>query len=198
MLYAKPFAKLVEELNKMPGIGPKSAQRLALYILRLPEEEAERIREAIKVVKEKMTYCSVCFNITDNNLCLVCEDERRDHSLVCVVEEARDILALEKSGEYRGIYHVLQGALNPLEGINPEDLRIKELLMRIKKEEIKEIILATNPNLEGEATAMYLAKLIKPSGVKVSRIAHGLPVGSSLDYADEVTLIKAMEGRREM
>lgn len=198
MLYAKPFAKLVEELNKMPGIGPKSAQRLALYILRLPEEEAERIREAIKVVKEKMTYCSVCFNITDNNLCLVCEDERRDHSLVCVVEEARDILALEKSGEYRGIYHVLQGALNPLEGINPEDLRIKELLRRIKKEEIKEIILATNPNLEGEATAMYLAKLIKPSGVKVSRIAHGLPVGSSLDYADEVTLIKAMEGRREM
>jgi len=198
MLYAKPFAKLVEELNKMPGIGPKSAQRLALYILRLPEEEAERIREAIKVVKEKMTYCSVCFNITDNNLCSVCEDERRDHSLVCVVEEARDILALEKSGEYRGIYHVLQGALNPLEGINPEDLRIKELLMRIKKEEIKEIILATNPNLEGEATAMYLAKLIKPSGVKVSRIAHGLPVGSSLDYADEVTLIKAMEGRREM
>jgi len=198
MLYAKPFAKLVEELNKMPGIGPKSAQRLALYILRLPEEEAERIREAIKVVKEKMTYCSVCFNITDNNLCSVCEDERRDHSLVCVVEEARDILALEKSGEYKGIYHVLQGALNPLEGINPEDLRIKELLMRIKKEEIKEIILATNPNLEGEATAMYLAKLIKPSGVKVSRIAHGLPVGSSLDYADEVTLIKAMEGRREM
>jgi len=198
MLYAKPFAKLVEELNKMPGIGPKSAQRLALYILRLPEEEAERIREAIKVVKEKMTYCSVCFNITDNNLCSVCEDERRDHSLVCVVEEARDILALEKSGEYRGTYHVLQGALNPLEGINPEDLRIKELLMRIKKEEIKEIILATNPNLEGEATAMYLAKLIKPSGVKVSRIAHGLPVGSSLDYADEVTLIKAMEGRREM
>lgn len=198
MLYAKPFAKLVEELNRMPGIGPKSAQRLALYILRLPEEEAERIREAIKVVKEKMTYCSVCFNITDNNLCSVCEDERRDHSLVCVVEEARDILALEKSGEYRGIYHVLQGALNPLEGINPEDLRIKELLMRIKKEEIKEIILATNPNLEGEATAMYLAKLIKPSGVKISRIAHGLPVGSSLDYADEVTLIKAMEGRREM
>ncbi len=198
MLYAKPFAKLVEELNKMPGIGPKSAQRLALYILRLPEEEAERIREAIKVVKEKMTYCSVCFNITDNNLCSVCEDERRDHSLVCVVEEARDILALEKSGEYRGTYHVLQGALNPLEGINPEDLRIKELLMRIKKEEIKEIILATNPNLEGEATAMYLVKLIKPSGVKVSRIAHGLPVGSSLDYADEVTLIKAMEGRREM
>jgi len=198
MLYAKPFAKLVEELNKMPGIGPKSAQRLALYILRLPEEEAERIREAIKVVKEKMTYCSVCFNITDNNLCSVCEDKRRDHSLVCVVEEARDILALEKSGEYKGIYHVLQGALNPLEGINPEDLRIKELLMRIKKEEIKEIILATNPNLEGEATAMYLAKLIKPSGVKVSRIAHGLPVGSSLDYADEVTLIKAMEGRREM
>ena len=198
MLYAKPFAKLVGELNKMPGIGPKSAQRLALYILRLPEEEAERIREAIKVVKEKMTYCSVCFNITDNNLCSACEDERRDHSLVCVVEEARDILALEKSGEYKGIYHVLQGALNPLEGINPEDLRIKELLMRIKKEEIKEIILATNPNLEGEATAMYLAKLIKPSGVKVSRIAHGLPVGSSLDYADEVTLIKAMEGRREM
>jgi len=198
MLYAKPFAKLVEELNKMPGIGPKSAQRLALYILRLPEEEAERIREAIKVVKEKMTYCSVCFNITDNNLCSVCEDERRDHSLVCVVEEARDILALEKSGEYKGTYHVLQGALNPLEGINPEDLRIKELLMRIKKEEIKEIILATNPNLEGEATAMYLVKLIKPSGVKVSRIAHGLPVGSSLDYADEVTLIKAMEGRREM
>jgi len=198
MLYAKPFAKLVEELNKMPGIGPKSAQRLALYILRLPEEEAERIREAIKVVKEKMTYCSVCFNITDNNLCSVCEDKRRDHSLVCVVEEARDILALEKSGEYKGIYHVLQGALNPLEGINPEDLRIKELLMRIKKEEIKEIILATNPNLEGEATAMYLVKLIKPSGVKVSRIAHGLPVGSSLDYADEVTLIKAMEGRREM
>ena len=198
MLYAKPFAKLVEELNKMPGIGPKSAQRLALYILRLPEEEAERIREAIKVVKEKMTYCSVCFNITDNNLCSVCEDKRRDHSLVCVVEEARDILALEKSGEYKGIYHVLQGALNPLEGINPEDLRIKELLMRIKKEEIKEIILATNPNLEGEATAMYLVKLIKPSGVKVSRIAQGLPVGSSLDYADEVTLIKAMEGRREM
>ena len=182
----------------MPGVGPKSAQRIAFYLLKLPKEDAQRLAHAITEVKERISFCTRCFNIAEGELCSLCLDERRDSTLVCVVEEPRDIVAVEKTQEFRGRYHVLQGAINPIEGIGPEQLRVKELLTRLADEGIVEVILCTNPNIEGEATAMYLARLLKPLGVRVTRIASGLPVGGDLEYADELTLGLALEGRREV
>ncbi|MEW6188753.1 MAG: recombination mediator RecR [Actinomycetota bacterium] len=198
MYYVTPVANLIEELSKLPGIGPKSAQRLAFYMLKAPPADVKKLAEAILKVKEKIKFCKICFNVTDEEICQYCRDTERDRSIICVVEEPRDIVALEKTGEFKGLYHVLQGAISPIEGISPEDIKIGELLKRLKGQEVKEVVIATNPNIEGEATAMYLAKLIKPLGVKVTRIASGLPVGGDLEYADEVTLGKALEGRREM
>lgn len=197
-MYATPVANLIEELSKLPGIGPKSAQRLAFYLLKVGREEARNLADAIIRVKDKVKFCPVCWNVTDEDLCEFCKDEKRDSSIVCVVEEPRDIVAIEKTGEFKGRYHVLGGAISPIDGIGPEDLRIKELLGRLNNGRIKEIVLATNPNIEGEATAMYLAKLIRPLGVRVTRLASGLPVGGDLEYADEVTLGSALKGRREM
>ena len=188
--------RLIEELAKMPGIGRKTAQRITFYILKETKEEAASLAQAILDVKDKVKYCSICFNITESDPCWICLDGKRDKTSICVVEEANDVLALEKTAEYKGLYHVLGGALSPLDGIGPDNLRIKELLTRLK-DDVKEVILATNPNVEGEATAIYLSKLIKPLGVKVTRIARGLPVGGDLEYADQVTLTKAMEGRTE-
>jgi len=182
----------------MPGVGPKSAQRIAFYLLKLPKEDAQRLAHAINEVKERISFCTRCFNIAEGELCGLCLDERRDPTLVCVVEEPRDIVAVEKTQEFRGRYHVLQGAINPIEGVGPEQLRVKELLARLDTEGIVEVILCTNPNIEGEATAMYLARLLKPLGLKVTRIASGLPVGGDLEYADELTLGRALEGRREV
>jgi len=191
-------ARLIEELHKLPGIGPKSAQRLAYFLLRSSEEEARALAEAIVAVKEKIIFCSVCQNITESTPCPICQDEERDHTKICVVEEPLDILALERTRGYNGLYHVLHGVLSPMEGIGPDELRIKELLARLQGGSIQEIILATNPNLEGEATAMYLHRLIAPLGIKVTRLARGLPFGSDLEYADEVTLTRALEGRQEV
>jgi len=196
--YAAPVAMLIDELAKLPGIGPKSAQRLAFYLLKVSPGEAGRLVNAIVDVKEKIGFCGVCFNITEGDVCELCQDFNRDDSLLCVVEEPRDIIALEKAGNFKGRYHVLGGAISPIEGIGPGDLKIKELLNRLKDGKIKEIVIATNPNIEGEATAMYIAKLVKPLEIRVTRIASGLPVGGDLEYADEVTLGKALEGRREM
>lgn len=197
-MYATPVANLIEELSKLPGIGPKSAQRLAFYLLKIKPEEAKSLADAIVCVKDKVRFCPVCWNVTDEDLCEFCKDEKRDSSIICVVEEPRDIVAIEKTGEFKGGYHVLGGAISPIDGIGPEDLRIKELLGRLNDGRIKEIVLATNPNIEGEATAMYLAKLIRPLEVRVTRLASGLPVGGDLEYADEVTLGSALKGRREM
>lgn len=196
--YAGPVAGLIEELSKLPGIGPKTAQRLAFFILKAPADDAKKLARAIDEVKDKIRFCEECFNVTDQVKCEFCRNTSRDQSVICVVEEPRDIVALEKTGEFKGLYHVLQGAISPIEGIGPDDIRVKELLKRLSEHDVKEIIIATNPNIEGEATAMYLAKLVKPLGVKVSRIASGLPVGGDLEYADEVTLGRALEGRREM
>ncbi|MBI2844385.1 MAG: recombination protein RecR [Armatimonadetes bacterium] len=198
MYYAKPLAKLVGELEKLPGIGPKSAQRLAFHILRSPEDEGRRLAEAITEVKSQIRLCSVCFNFTDRDTCDVCRDPKRDRSLLCVVAEPRDLVAMEKTNEYKGLYHVLGGVISPMDGIGPDMLKIRELTSRLDKDGIKEIILATNPTVEGDTTAMYLAGLIKPFGIKVTRIAHGMPVGGDLDYADQATLIQALEWRREM
>jgi len=189
---------LIEELGKLPGIGPKSAARLAYYLLRMPEAEARALAEAIIAVKDKTVLCSSCQNITDSDPCTICTSEERDHSIICVVEEPLDILALERTGRYKGLYHVLHGVLSPMDGIGPEDLKIKEFLERIKTGSVKEVILATNPNLEGEATAMYIQKLLSPLGLRLTRLARGLPVGGDLEYADEVTLTHALEGRQEM
>ena len=196
--YAGPVAKLIEEFAKLPGIGPKTAQRLAFYILNSPHEMGSSLAEAIVEAREKITYCSVCCNLTDKDICHICGDVKRNNGVICVVEEARDVVAMEKTREFKGKYHVLQGAISPLDGVGPESLKIKELLSRLKEEKVEEIILATNPNIEGEATAMYLARLLKPLGLKITRIAHGLPVGGDLEYADEVTLSRALEGRREI
>jgi recombination protein RecR len=193
----EPLIKLIEELQRLPGIGPKGAQRLAFHILRTPREETDRLAEALRDVKERVTYCSVCNNITDTDPCAYCRNDARNHSVICVVEEPQNVSAVERSREFRGVYHVLMGALSPLQGIGPDDLKIKGLLSRVGKG-VTEIILATNPNVEGEATAIYLARLLKPLGVKVTRIAMGVPVGSDLEYADEVTMHKALEGRREV
>lgn len=194
--YAKPLTKLINELGRLPGIGGKTAQRLAFHILSLPDEEARSIADAIVNAKMKMKYCSVCGNLTDADPCSICRDTKREQDVICVVENPRDVLAIERVREYRGQYHVLHGAISPMEGIGPDDINLKSLLIRLQQNDIKEIILATNPNIEGEATAMYITKLIKPTGIKVSRIAHGIPVGGDLEYADEETLLKALEGRR--
>jgi recombination protein RecR len=194
---SQSISKLIDELAKMPGIGPKSAQRLAFYILKVSEEQALSLSSAIKAVKEKVQYCSVCFNLTEENPCVICRNETRDSTIICVVEEPNDVLALEKIGEYRGHYHVLGGALSPLDGVGPDDLHIKELLDRLSPG-VKEVILATNPNVEGEATALYLMKLIKPLKVRVTRVARGLPVGGDLEYADQATLTRALEDRVEL
>jgi recombination protein RecR len=189
--------KLIEEFSRFPGIGKKTAQRMAFFVLKQRKEEAQALSQAILDVKNKVSYCSVCFNITEDDPCSVCKDVKRDKSMVCVVEEANDVVALEKTNQYKGLYHVLGGVLSPLDGIGPEDLKVKELLSRLKKKGIKEVIIATNPSTEGEATAIYLSKLIKPLGVKVTRIARGLPAGGDLEYADQTTLANALEGRVE-
>ncbi len=196
-MFAGPVQDLVDALTRLPGIGPKTAQRLAFHILKADAAEARRLSEAIAAVKEKTRFCARCFNISTAELCEYCASDRRDGSLVCVVEEVRDIVSIEKTGEFRGRYHVLGGAISPIDGVGPDDLHIAELLARISAEKIAEIIVATNPNVEGEATGMYLARLISPLGVKITRIASGLPVGGDLEYADEVTLGRALEGRRE-
>src|SRR5476651_1984248 len=197
-LYEGPVQALIDELGRLPGIGPKSAQRIAFYLLKAAPEDAKRLARVIVEAKDRVSWCRTCFNIAEGELCAYCRDDRRDPTLICVVEEPRDIVAVERTGEYRGRYHVLQGAISPIEGVGPEQLRVEELLARIPAEEISEVILATNPNIEGEATAMYLARLLKPAGLRVTRIASGLPVGGDLEYADEVTLGRAFEGRREV
>jgi recombination protein RecR len=193
---AEPVARLIEEFHKLPGIGPKTAQRLTFHLLRMPDEQARALAEAIVEVKERIGFCSVCFNITESDPCWICRGSR-DKTTICVVEEPLDVLALERTGAFKGLYHVLHGAISPMEGIGPEELRIRELLGRLR-DGVTEVIVATNPNLEGEATAMYLSKLLGPLGVKITRLARGLPAGSDLEYADEVTLTRAIEGRREL
>jgi recombination protein RecR len=192
-----PLLRLIEELQRLPGIGPKGAQRLAFHILKTPREQADRLVDAVRDVKERVTYCSICHNITDADPCAFCRSGERDQHVICVVEEPQNVAAIEKTREFKGVYHVLLGALSPLQGIGPDDLKIKSLLQRVGAD-AREVILATNPNVEGEATAIYLARLLKPLGVKVTRIAMGVPVGSDLDYADEITMHKALEGRREV
>ena len=196
--YAKPLNRLIGEMSKLPGIGGKTAQRLAFHILSMEDKEAFSLAEAIQDAKRSMRYCSVCGNLTESDPCSICSDDARDRSVICVVENARDVVSMEKIREYKGQYHVLHGAISPMDGIGPEDINLKSLITRLQDERVKELILATNPTIEGEATAMYIARLIKPSGIKVTRIAHGVPVGGDLEYADEVTLLKAMEGRREL
>jgi recombination protein RecR len=198
MTRIEPLVRLTGELQKLPGIGAKSAQRLAFHLLKQSREEADQLCDAIRDVKERIVHCSVCSNITDCDPCFYCTDPGRDRRLLCVVEDPHNVDAIEKTGDFRGAYHVLMGALSPLKGIGPDDLRIAGLLERVGGGEVAEVILATNPNVEGEATAIYLARLLKPLGVRVSRIAMGVPVGSDLEYADEITMLKAMEGRREM
>lgn len=195
---AAPLARLIDEFYKLPGIGPKSAQRLAYYLLRMPLAEARTLAEAILEVKEKVILCSTCQNVTEVDPCRVCADEQRDRSVICVVEEPLDILAIERTQSYHGLHHVLHGVISPMDGIGPEDLKVAELLQRLRSGEVQEVILATNPNLEGEATSMYLTRLLRPLGVRVTRLARGLPVGGDLEYADNVTLASALEGRQEM
>jgi len=195
---AAPVARLIEEFHKLPGVGPKSAQRLTYYLLRAPAEEARALAQAILEVKEKTVLCSVCQNIADSDPCAICSNSERDHSAICVVEEPLDILALERAAAYKGLYHVLHGVISPMDGVGPEDLKVQELLSRLRSGDVHEVIMATNPNLEGEATAMYIARLISPLGVKVTRLARGLPVGADLEYADNVTLARALEGRQEV
>lgn len=197
-MYTLSVQALIDELGKLPGIGPKSAQRVAFHILKIDKGDALRLADAIRTAKENSTWCKSCFNLTDRELCTICRDEKRDRSTICVVEEPKDVVAIEKTREYHGLYHVLQGSLNPIDGVGPEQIRIKELLMRLSDEAVKEIILCTNPNLEGEATAMYISRLVGPSGISVTRIASGLPVGGDLEYADELTLGRALEGRHKM
>ena len=194
----EPVARLIEEFRRLPGIGPKTASRLTFFLLRAPAEQAVSLAEALRQLRERITFCSTCFNITEQSPCPICRDEERDRSLVCVVEEPLDVLAIERTREYRGLYHVLHGAISPMEGIGPEDLRIRELISRLRAEPVEEVILATNPSLEGEATAMYLHRQLAPLGVRVTHLARGLPVGGDLEYADVITLARALEGRREM
>ena len=196
--YAKPLNRLINELAKLPGIGGKTAQRLAFHILSMDDKSAMELAEAISDAKRSMTYCSVCGNLTDTDPCAICADESRDKSVICVVESPKDVVAMEKIREYRGYYHVLHGAISPMLGIGPDDIKLKELMQRLTKDEVKEVIIATNSSLEGETTAMYISKLIKPTGIRVSRIASGVPVGGDLEYIDEVTLLRALEGRVEL
>ena len=197
MSLPEPLTRLIEELQRLPGIGPKGAQRLAFHILKTPREHADRLADAVRDVKARVTYCSICSNITDRDPCGFCSDTARDPHVICVVEEPQNVSAIEKTRDFKGLYHVLMGAISPLQGIGPDDLKIKSLLARVT-DGVSEIILATNPTVEGEATAIYLARLLKPLGVKVTRIATGVPVGSDLEYADEITVHKALEGRREV
>ncbi|MGH7276247.1 MAG: recombination mediator RecR [Candidatus Rokuibacteriota bacterium] len=196
--YPEPVARLIEALQRLPGIGPKTAQRLTFFLLKRPVDEVRELSESLVAVKEKIVYCRTCFNVTDEDPCRICADPARDGRLLCVVEEPNDLMAMERTGEYRGRYHVLLGALSPLDGIGPDELKVRELLTRLETDPVREVILATNPNVEGDATAIYLAKLLRPLDLRVTRIARGLPVGGDLEYADEVTLTRALEGRREM
>lgn len=195
--YVDPVARLINEFEKLPGIGHKTAQRLAYYVLNMSKGAVDGLVDAITDAKQRIRYCNECFNMTDKELCSICSNQERDKALICVVADPKDLIAMEKTREFNGVYHVLHGTISPMAGIGPEDIRIKELLLRLK-EDVKEVILATDPNIEGEATAMYVSKLIKPLGIKVTRIAHGIPVGGDLEYTDEVTLTKALEGRREL
>ncbi|RED54990.1 recombination mediator RecR [Cohnella lupini] len=198
MFYPEPIAKLIESFSRLPGIGPKTAARLAFYVLRMKEEDVIDFAKALVNVKRNLTYCTICCNITDTDPCRICSDKSRDVSVICVVQEPKDLVAMERTREFNGHYHVLNGAISPMDGLGPDDIRIAELVRRLGDERVQELILATNPNIEGEATAMYLSRLVKPFGIKVTRIAHGLPVGGDLEYADEVTISKALEGRREL
>jgi recombination protein RecR len=198
MHYPEPISKLIDSFMKLPGIGPKTAVRLAFFVLTMKEDTVLEFAKALVDVKRNIRYCTICGHITDTDPCNICKDERRDRTTICVVQDPKDVIAMEKMKEYNGLYHVLHGAISPMEGIGPEDIKIAELLKRLQDETIQEVILATNPNIEGEATAMYISRLLKPTGIKVTRIAHGLPVGGDLEYADEVTLSKALEGRREL
>ncbi len=198
MLYSQSLSKLIDMFKKMPGIGHKSAVRLAYNIISMSDDEIKDVITTIKNAKEKTKYCSVCQNLTEDDPCDICSNEKRDRTTICVMESPKDVVALEKTREYYGLYHVLHGAISPMDGVGPEDLKIKELVMRVADGDVKEVILANNPSIEGEATAMYISKLLKPFGVKISRIAFGLPVGGDLEYADEVTIAKALEGRREL
>jgi recombination protein RecR len=196
--YPKPMGKLIGELSKLPGIGPKTARRLSFYILGQPKSDVKTLADALIEAREKTNYCSNCNHLTEGDTCTFCQSEDRDRSSICVVESPRDVVAMEKTGEYNGLYHVLHGAISPMDGIGPDEIKIRSLIPRLEQDQVQEVIVATDPNAEGDATAMYLAKLIKPLGVKVTRIAHGIPVGGDLEYADEVTLSKALEGRREL
>ena len=196
--FSPPLENLIRELSKLPGIGGKTAQRLAFHILSLPDSQVQALAGAITTAKNTMKYCSVCGNLTDRDPCSICSDEKRDRSVICVVENARNVAAMERMKEYHGLYYVLHGAISPIEGIGPEDINLKQLIIRLQDSEVQEVILATNPTIEGEATAMYAARLIKPSGIKVTRIAHGVPVGGDLEYTDEVTLSRAMDGRQDL
>ena len=197
-MFEGPIQDLIDELSRLPGIGPKSAQRLAFYIVKAPAEDARRLSEALVAAKERVRFCTECFAVSEGDRCRICRDPGRDPTIICVVEESKDQAAIEKAGVIKGRYHVLGGAISPLEGVGPDDLRVQELLDRVQRDGVQEVILATNPNLEGNATAMYVAALVRPSGVRVTRLASGLPVGGDLEYADEVTLGQALEGRREM
>ncbi len=197
-MYAAPIAKLIEEFNKMPGIGKRTAERLAFHVLKLSDGEAQAFADAVLAAKRTIRFCPICQSLTDREPCDICANPKRDRSVICVVENPKDVLAMEKIREYTGVYHVLHGAISPMDGIGPEDIKLRELLARVQEGGIREVIMATNPTIEGEATAMYVSRLLKPLGVKVTRIAHGIPVGGDLEYADEVTLARAMEGRREI
>ncbi len=196
--YVSPLQNLIDEFRKLPGIGTKTAQRLAYHVLNLPEEKALRFSEAIVQAKKKICYCKICQNFSDSEVCSVCANSARDNGLICVVENPKDVVQMEKTNEFKGVYHILHGAISPMDNIGPEDIKIKELMVRITGGEVREVIMATNPNLEGETTAMYISKLLKPFGVKTTRIAHGVPVGGELEYADEVTLARALQGRVEL
>ncbi len=196
--YSPSIEKLIESFEKLPSIGHKTAIRLAFHMLDMNDEEIKEFTDSIQEAKKKLKYCSTCFNISDTDPCPICSSQKRDHSTICVVEDVRDIMAMERTHEYNGVYHVLHGTISPMNGIGPEDIKIKELLNRIKENEIKEVIIATNPRVEGEATSIYIAKLLKAFNIKVTRIAHGIPVGGDLEYTDEITLMKAMEGRHEI
>ncbi|WP_102693406.1 recombination mediator RecR [Rummeliibacillus pycnus] len=198
MHYPEPISKLIDSFMKLPGIGPKTASRLAFFVLTMQEDVVLNFAKALIDAKRNLSYCSVCGHITDVDPCHICQDPQRDRSTICVVQDTKDVIAMEKMRDYHGLYHVLQGAISPMDGIGPEDINVPSLLKRLQNEEVQELILATNPTIEGEATAMYISRLVKPSGIRTTRIAHGLPVGGDLEYADEVTLSKALEGRREL
>ena len=198
MYYPEPISKLIDSFTKLPGIGPKTAVRLAFFVIDMNDDDVVDFAKALVSAKRELTHCSICGHITDQETCSVCQDHTRDESIICVVEDSQDVIAMEKMKEFNGKYHVLHGSISPMDGIGPEDINVPNLIKRLKENDVKEIILATNPNIEGEATAMYISRLVKPSGIKATRIAHGLPVGGDLEYADEVTLAKSLEGRREL